>query len=345
MSVQKPLKNKIGRIVEAGKTDFIEREISSIESDQVVIKVAYSAICGSDLHIFHGKHPSVKLPTTIGHELSGEIVETGDKVKNVKIGDRVTLEPCIVCGQCEACKSGNYNFCENISFTYRNGDGAMANYVVAQGQHVFKLPDSITLRNGCLIEPLSVATHAVRKADIRLGQSALVIGVGAIGLFITALLKRSGCSEITAVDFNDQHLKLAKELGATSVINSKNEDFEKRINEITNNKGYDRSFEAVGKQSTFVQAMLSLKKNGLMTDIGIFEEPNIMIPASRFVTHEIRIQGAQGYCNDFPIAIEMAKQIDLNKFITYEFKLDQLQQALETANDRDKNAIKVVVKP
>ena len=331
--------NRIGRIKEPGKVDFIEPG-----PGKVVIKVIASAICGSDLHIFRGKHPSVKLPVTIGHELSGTVEQAGEGAEHL-LHKRVTLEPCVVCGHCEACRSGDYNFCENISFTYRNGDGSMANYVEADADRVFELPDSLSFEEGCLIEPLSVATHAVRRADIKLGESALVIGAGAIGLFVTALLRAAGAGEVTVCDVTANRLAAASGIGASHTINSRECDFDEEVNKITSGKGFDKTFECVGREQTFAQAMNSLKKNGLMTVVGIFEQPNITINAARFVTHEIKIQGAQGYCRDFPVAIAMSDRLDLKKFITHTFPLSQLQTALETASDPGSGSIKVIVKP
>lgn len=339
------LVNKIGRVIEPGKVDFLERTLKNPEGKEVLIKIVSSSICGSDLHIFKGKHPSAPLPVTIGHEFSGDVIAVGDQVKNVKIGDRVTVEPCLVCGECMACRTGNYGYCENISFTYRNGDGAMAHYITVQEPYVYKLPDSMSYEEGALIEPLSVATHAVRRADVKLGEKVIIIGSGAIGILIAALSKKSGASEVVVVDHNDGRLHTAQEMGATRTINSKNEDIYQIVNELTDGYGMDKSFECVGVEATFIQAMMSIKKNGLATIIGIFENPNITIPATRFITHEIKIQGSQGYCWDFPVALSVADSIPLKKLITHKFQLDQLQEALKTCLDREKGAIKVLIEP
>ncbi len=339
------LVNRIGRVVEPGKVDFLERELKNPEGKEVLIRIVSSSICGSDLHIFKGKHPSAPLPVTIGHEFSGDIIAVGDQVKNVKAGDRVTVEPCLVCGECLACRTGNYGYCENISFTYRNGDGALAQYIMVQEPYVYKLPDSMSYDEGALIEPLSVAAHAVRRADIKLGERVIIIGSGAIGMLIAALSRRSGASEVVVVDHNDAKLQMALEMGATRTINSKNEDIYQVVNELTDGYGMDKSFECVGLEATFLQAMMSIKKNGLATIIGIFENPNITIPATRFITHEIKVQGSQGYCWDFPVALSVADTIPLKKLITHKFPLDQLQEALETCLSREKGAIKVLIEP
>ncbi|MDI3480410.1 MAG: (R,R)-butanediol dehydrogenase / meso-butanediol dehydrogenase / diacetyl reductase [Tepidanaerobacteraceae bacterium] len=337
--------NRVGRVVEAGKVDFLERPLDAPTPNQVIIKIVSSAICGSDLHIFKGKHPSAPLPVTIGHEFSGDVVAVGSEVSKVKVGDRVTVEPVIVCGKCTACKTGNYGYCENISFTYRKGDGAMADYIKVEEPYVYKLPENLSYNAGALIEPLSVAVHAVRRADIKMGEKVLVIGAGAIGILIAALCRKCGATDVAVVDYSQKRLEMALELGATFAINPSEKDVYEAVGELTGGIGMDKTFECVGLEATFNQAMMTLRKNGTATIIGIFENPNITIPATRFITHEIKVQGSQGYCWDFPIALEMTKEIDIEKLVTHTFKLQDLQQALETCLDRNSGAVKVIVHP
>ncbi|WP_213950703.1 zinc-dependent alcohol dehydrogenase [Tepidanaerobacter syntrophicus] len=337
--------NRIGRVVEPGKVDFITRSVEEPKGDKVLIKIVSSAICGSDLHIFKGKHPTVPLPVTIGHEFSGDVIAVGEDVENIKVGDKVTVEPVVVCGKCAACRTGNYGYCENLSFTYRMGDGAMANYITVREPFVYKLPPNLSYDEGALIEPLSVAVHAVRRADIKLGEKVLVIGAGAIGLMVAALCRKNGATGVTVADLSKSRLEMALKLGATNVINSGREDVLEAVKDLTSGIGIDKAFECVGLETTFNQALMSLRKNGLATVVGIFENPNITIPASRFITHEIKVQGSQGYCWDFPVALEMSQQIDLKSLITHKFKLEDLQQALETALDRNSNSIKIVLNP
>ena len=339
------LKNKVYRVKEPGVIDYIEREVRDLGEDEVLISVKASAICGSDLHIYKGKHPSVTLPATIGHEFSGVIEKKGSKVNNFNIGDRVTLEPCIVCGECDACRHGEYSFCENISFTYRNGDGAMANYVVAKAKHTFKLPNDLSFEEGSLIEPMSVAMHAVRRANVKIGEKVLIIGAGAIGLLICAICHICGAGEIIVVDYVKKRLEVAKEYGATHTCCPLEDNLEAIIKDTTNGKGVDKSFECVGRESTFNQALDYLKKNGLATIVGIFEEPNIKVDASKFITKEIKVQGSQSYCWDFPISIMFADKINLKKLITHEFKLADLNKAFDTCFDKESGAIKVILKP
>ena len=337
--------NTLGIVKEPGVIEFQTKKMGDVPDAKVRIKIISSAICGSDLHIFKGKHPSVQLPVTIGHELSGEIVALGKGCTKFNIGQAVTIEPVITCGKCQACLAGDYGYCENISFTYRNGDGGMANYIDVFEKNVYLLPKGMTYDQGALIEPLAVATHAVRRASIGLGDKIIIFGAGAIGLFVTALSKKNGAAEVLVVDYSQNRLDFALGLGATYVINPAKESVEEAIAKVSGGTGMDKAFECVGKEETFVQAMTSIRKNGLVTIVGIFENQHITIPASRFVTHEIHIQGAQGYCRDFPIALHFATELPLERLITHHFALAALQKAFETAFDKSENPIKIIVHP
>ncbi|MBR4080921.1 MAG: alcohol dehydrogenase catalytic domain-containing protein [Clostridia bacterium] len=335
--------NRIGAVTAPGKVEFWQREIAPLQPGEALVRVKSSAICGSDLHIFKGLHPSVKLPVTIGHEFSGVVEALGEDCGTLRPGDRVVLEPAIPCGKCDACLHGAYNFCEKISFSYRNGDGAMATFVRCKASRLFLLPEEIGFDEGALIEPLAVAMHAVRKADVKIGDSVAILGAGAIGVFVAAICAAAGAKTVIVTDLSDARLDKARRFGATHTLNSARCDVVEEIVALTG--GVDKAFECVGIEVTFNQGLRALKKNGLMTAIGIFEHPKITIDASLFVSREIRLQGAQGYCWDFLLAIDIARKLPLDEMITHRFPLEQLQQAVETAMDPAAGALKVIVHP
>ena len=341
--IDPPVQNRIGQIYEPFKTRFLKREIARLADDEVLVRIRASAICGSDLHIARGRHPSAPLPCTIGHEFSGDVAAAGDGVTRVRAGDRVTVEPCIVCGECEACRRGDYGYCEHITYTYRNGDGAMADYIVIKEPYLYALPPYLTYETGALMEPLSVATHAVRRAGVSLGESVLIIGAGAIGMMVAAMCRQSGAGQIIIADFSDARLGVALEMGADTAINSGRTDLEAEIARITGGRGVDKSFECVGHESCFRQAINTLRHGGTATIVGIYENQDLHFAPARLVTHEIRVQGAQGYCWDFPVAIAAARRIPLEKLITHRFPLSSLQEALDTALSRDSGSIKVLL--
>lgn len=319
--------------------------VREVKEDEAIIEVKSSSICGSDLHIYKGKHPAVKLPTTIGHEFSGEIVAIGKENNGFKVGDRVVLEPIINCGKCKMCQSGNYGLCENATFSYRVGDGAMADYVVGKTSHLFKLNDDMSYDIGSLIEPLSVANRAVKRACPNSDDKILIMGAGTIGTFIAAILKYKGIEDITIVDFADKRLELAKDLGAKFILNPKGKDTLEELNKI-HSDGYTIAFECIGKEEVFKNCLACLNTNGTLLQVGIFENPDITFNAAVLINKQITIKGTQGYNNDFEEAIEIATKVDFSKMITHIYPLTRYKEAMECVlNSSTTNAVKVLIHP
>ncbi len=331
-------------IPEAGKIEFRDMPLRDPEPQEVMIKVRTAAICGSDLHIFKGKHPSASLPVAVGHELAGEVVRVGSEVNEFAEGDRVTVEPLIACGSCHYCQRGEYHLCTNISFQYRKGQGAFAAYFYAPVNRTYKLPPSVSFEEGTLIEPLSVALHAVKKSGIRIGQSSAVIGAGAIGLLVAMLLDQLTGTKPFVADINDFRVQKAIDLGAHGIFIRRGEDVKETIMSFTAKLGVDQAFEAVGVEATLVQALEVIKKGGKVTLLGIFEEPTPRIPINLFVQREICLAGSQGYAWDFPDAINLVVlgRIQLSALITKRLPLDQLQKGFDLLCQPGNSQIKLL---
>lgn len=328
-----------------GKVEFQEHTLPHLGNKDVLVQIKAAAICGSDLHIFKGCHPSAELPISIGHEAAGQIIAVGKEVSKHNIGDRVTIEPVISCGQCEFCRRGQYHLCVNISFQYRRGQGAFTPYFVAAEERVFKLPDDISYEEGALVEPLSVALHAVKKSGVRLGQTSAVFGAGAIGLLVAMLARRASGSRVFVCDINPFRLEKALEFGVTDVINSLAANPVEVIIAKTDQMGVDRSFEAVGLETTLLQALRALKKGGTATLLGIFENPDVIVPVNLFVQREISLAGSQGYCWDFQDSLTLLENgvVDLKPLITHRLPLNELHQGFEILTNPKTASIKVVI--
>ncbi len=329
----------------AGAVDLVERDVPRPKETQVVIAIKASSICGGDLHIYKGKHPSAPLPMALGHELAGEVTSIGANVNLVAVGDRVTVEPVIACGQCPSCGRGEYGYCDNLSFHYRQGQGALADFFVADQRYVYKLPDHLSYEAGAMIEPLAVAVHAVRRANIGLGDKVAIIGGGPIGLLVTAVCKTAGAQEIIVNDIADARLEIASLMGATRTVNSHKESLVDLIHQRTGGRGVGRTFECAGTEETFVQSMQCLCKGGFATIVGIFEQPTIQIPVTMFVSQEITVQGSQGYCWDFETALGLTNVIDLTRLVSHVFPLSDVDKALKAALNPEEKPVKVVLKP
>lgn len=331
-------------ISEPGKIEFREMIVRDPEPNEVMIQVRAAAICGSDLHLFKGKHPSVSLPSAVGHEVAGEVVRCGKGVTKFSEGDRVTVEPVIACGSCSFCQRGDYHLCLNISFQYRKGQGAFTDYFYAHEHRTYQLPDSLSLEEGALIEPLSVALHAVKRSGIRIGQSSAVIGAGAIGLLVAGLIANLSGTKPFVADINDFRVQKAIDLGARGVFTGRGESIKEMVLKQTDGLGVDHVFEAVGLEATINQALEVIKKGGKATLLGIFEDPMPRIPINLFVQREISLSGSQGYAWDFQDAINLASEgkVQLSELITIRLPLMQLQQGFDLLTQPGNNQIKVM---
>jgi 2-desacetyl-2-hydroxyethyl bacteriochlorophyllide A dehydrogenase len=328
-----------------GKIEFRERRLAALSPKDVLIGVKACSICGSDLHIFKGKHPSAPLPMAIGHELCGEVLRIGEGVSKVKEGDRVVVEPVIICGRCHFCLKGQYHLCAQISFQYRRGQGGFAPYFIAEEDWVHHLPEGISYEEGALIEPLSVALHTSEKAHLQPGYTVAIFGAGAIGLLVLLLAKLSEITEVFVVDIQEFRLRKAGAFGASEVIHNRRDDAVERILGRTSQLGVDRAFEAVGSESTLVQSLKVLKKGGSAIVVGLFEEPEVKIPANLFIQREISLLGSQGYCRDFQTALKVLEngRINLKEIITHVLPLSSLREGFGLLMDPKREAIKVVI--
>ena len=332
-----------------GTVELQERTLPTLGPHDVRIRVKAVTICGSDLHIFKGRHPAAPLPVPVGHEIAGEVSAVGDEVTRVRPGDRVAVEPVIACGTCHFCRRGTYHLCTSISFQYRVGQGGLTPAFVAPERWVHPLPPTLSFAAGALIEPLAVAVHAVGKAQVGLGQRSAIFGDGAIGQLLLMVARAAGSSETYLAGVNDFRLEKALELGATAVFDNRKADRQadtvSQIVARTGGLGVDRAFEAVGIAQTLQQSLQVLQKGGTAVLVGLFEDPEVTLPANIFVQKEIALVGSQGYCWDFQRALELvaAGQIDLEALITHHFSLSEVQEAFDLLLAPKSQALKVVI--
>ena len=264
-------KMKTAVMLGIGEMGFEERDIPQVKDDEVLVKLEYVGICGSDLHYYEtgaiGDYV-VEPPFVLGHEPGGTVVEVGKNVTHLKAGDRVALEPGKTCGHCEFCKTGRYNLCPDVVFFATPPvDGVFQEYVAHEADLCFKLPDNVSTLEGALIEPLAVGFHAAIQGDAHLGQKAVVMGAGCIGLVSMMALKARGVSEVYVVDIMEKRLQKALELGADGVINGAEENVEEKIRQITDGRGVDLVIETAGTEITTRQAISIAKRADVQDSI------------------------------------------------------------------------------
>ena len=259
------------------KLEWVERDIPQPGKGELQIKLEYVGVCGSDLHFYQeGQLANWTLdgPLALGHEPGGVVSAVGEGVEGFKVGDKVSIEPAVPCGECEDCRKGNYNLCKNIRMLAIPGerDGVNAEYCVHDASMCYKLPDNMDTLEGALIEPLAVGMHATELSNAKVGETAIVLGSGCIGLCTIMSLKARGVSEIYVADVMDKRLEKALEVGATRVFNSKRESIEEFAKTLPGG-GADQVYECAGNRITTLQTCRLIKRAGKVTLVGVSPEP------------------------------------------------------------------------
>ncbi len=333
-----------------GKIGFEERDIPKVKDNEVLVKLEYVGICGSDLHYYEtgaiGDYV-VKPPFVLGHEPGGTVVETGKNVRHLKVGDRVALEPGKTCGHCEFCRTGRYNLCPDVVFFATPPvDGVFQEYVVHEADLCFKLPDNVSTLEGALIEPLAVGFHAAIQGDAHLGQTAVVMGAGCIGLVSMMALKARGVSEVYIVDIMDKRLEKALELGADKAINGARESVEDRIRKLTDGKGADLVIETAGTEITTRQAVSIAKKGSNIVLVGYSKTGEMTLPMSLVLDKELTFKTVFRYRHIYPMAIEAVSQgkVNLKGIVTDIFDLDDVQKAMDYSVNNKADIVKAVIR-
>ncbi len=333
-----------------GKMELVEKDIPVPGEGEVLVKLEYVGICGSDLHYYEQGRIGdyiVEPPFVLGHEAGGVVAEVGSGVTHLKKGDKVALEPGKTCGKCRYCKSGKYNLCPDVEFFATPPvDGVFQEYVAHDASLCFKLPENMTTEEGALIEPLAVGFHAAIQGDAHLGQKAVVMGAGCIGLVSMLALKARGVTEVFVVDVLDKRLEKAKELGATAVINGSREDVVSEIKKLTGSEGADLVIETAGSNITAGQAVKMCCKGAVIVLVGYTADGQMTLPMGLALDKELTFKTVFRYRHIYPLAIESVAsgKISIKDIVTHEFQLDDIQNAMDTSVKNKADVVKAVVK-
>lgn len=317
---------------------------------EVLIAVHSVGICGSDVHYWHDGFIGdfvVRQPMLLGHESSGTVIELGDDVKHLKVGDRVAIEPGVPCHECRYCKHGRYNLCPDITFLATPPvDGDLCRYHVHAAAFCYKLPDNVSFEEGALIEPLSVAVHACRRGNINVGQKILICGAGPLGLMCMLAARTCGAGDITVTDVLSHRLEIAKQMGATHVINVSGLDAKTaaaRIHDILGDEP-DSTMECSGAEISIQMGMYATRRGGTMVLVGM-SPPSVQLPLVIATMKEIDIHGIFRYANCYQTAIGLVASgaISVKSMVTHRFKLEEGQKAFEMVRTKRDNPIKVII--
>ena len=340
---------KVAVMKAIGKIEIEERPVPEPRDNEVLIKVGYVGICGSDVHYFETGaigdfvvHP----PFVLGHEAAGTVVAAGKNVKNLRAGDRVAMEPGTTCGHCEFCRTGRYNLCPDVQFFATPPvDGVFQEYVAYDADMCFRLPDNVSLMEGALIEPLAVGFHAANQGMAHIGQKAVVFGAGCIGLMCMLALKAEGVTEVYVVDVVEKRLEKALDLGATAVVNSAHDDAIERIMALAGGYGVDLAIDTAGADVTVNQAIRMVKPGGTIVCVGYSKSGKVTLDMSVALNKEITFRTVFRYRHIYPMAIAAvaAGKINLRDVVTNRFTLDEIQEAMERSVSDKVNIVKSVI--
>jgi L-iditol 2-dehydrogenase len=319
--------------------------------DDVLIEVKACGICGSDVHGMDGSTGRRIPPIIMGHEAAGIIAEVGSNVKDIQPGERVTFDSTVYCGSCFYCLRGEINLCEQrrvlgVSCDEYRQNGALAEYVAVPQHILYRLPEGVSFEHAAMVEPCSIAFHAVSRTPTSLNATAAVVGVGMIGLLVIQTLRAVGCGRIIAIDIEPEKLDLARRFGADISINSSEVDVDSEIQELTHYRGADVVIEAVGITPSIKTAFASVRKGGAVTVIGNLS-PHVELPLQRLVAHEISLYGSCASQGDYPACLDMIARgaINVAPLISSVAPLSEGAGWFQRLYQKEKGLLKVILVP
>ncbi|TET07294.1 2,3-butanediol dehydrogenase [Candidatus Aerophobetes bacterium] len=328
----------------------------SPEEDEVLVKIVWCGICGTDLHEYltgpitipaKNPHPLTKrrAPIILGHEAVGEVLEVGEKVSHCEPGDRVVFYPVIGCGGCWWCREGRPHLCSKVAFIGSSWDGGMAEYMRVPALNCYPIPPSLSSEEATLVEPFAAAVRATKRADIKPDESVMIVGSGTIGLCVLQALRARGVESVFVVEKILQRRKIAEQLGARKTFDPTISDIEQKIFQLTEGLGPQYVFECVGTAVTADFSFKIVRKGGTIVILGIFEEP-APFNYTDLVYSEKKVLGSMGGGEEFGNTIQIlaSPKITLEPLITKKISLSSLvEEGFEPASRHKEKHIKILV--
>ncbi len=331
-----------------GKIVIQEIPAPGCGDEQVLIRIREIGLCGSDLHYFKdgriGDH-LVRQPHVLGHESSGEVVEVGKNVKQLRPGDRVSIEPGVPCLSCEHCREGHYNLCTGVRFLgVPHFMGAFREYIAYDPRFVYGVPDGVSFTAAALVEPLAVGYNATQKCGVTPGGSVLILGAGAIGMSCLEMARQMGAATIIVSDPLEHKLAIARRIGATHGFNPDREDLVEKVREVSGGRMVDCAIEASGTPQSVRQSILAIRKGGRVALVGMGMD-KVEVPHTEILKKEAVIAGVYRYRNQYRPVIELLKagRLRVEEWATHRFPLERLQEAMEAANDPSVPKVKIMI--
>ena len=328
-----------------GKIGFHEVPVPEISEGEVLIKIMKIGICGSDIHVYHGEHPFTSYPVTQGHEVSGEVVKTGRAVTGFVPGQKVTIQPQVVCGQCYPCRHGKYNLCEDLKVMGFQTTGAASHYFAVDAAKVTLLPQDMGHDEGAMIEPLAVAVHAVKQAGDVAGARIAVLGAGPIGILVAQAAKGLGARQVMITDVSALRLEKAKECGVDFCVDTREKDFGEAMTESFGPDKADLIYDCAGNNITMGLAVRYARKGSTIILVAVFAGLG-QIDLAVLNDHELDLKTSMMYRNqDYLDAIRLVdeKKVVLSPLISRHFAFRDYLKAYQYIDENRESTMKVII--
>jgi len=334
-------------MTQPGKIEFREVDVPELIPGQVLIRIMRIGVCGSDIHVYHGKHPFTSYPVVQGHEVSGEIVKVSPDVKGFSPGDKVTVQPQVVCKECYACTHGDYHICEDLKVMGFQTTGMASEFFMVDAEKVLKLPHLMSFDEGAIVEPLAVACHCTKRGskDIK-GQNVVVFGAGPIGNLVAQTVKAKGAAKVMITDISQFRLDKAKECGIDYAVNTRDVDLPKAIENAFGKDKADIIFDCAGNQKTVSDAVSCARKGTDIIMVAVVPD-EIKVNFGIIQDRELKIIGTLMYKEeDYLDAIDLLskKLISTAPIITDYFDFEDFDAAYQLIEERKDKAMKVLIK-
>ena len=331
-------------LMQAKKLEIQDHPVPKITNpDDVLIRVKAVGICGSDIHAYDGSLTTIKYPRTIGHEVVGEVTDVGDAVTHVTPGDHVAMDPVVSCGVCLPCRNGRRNVCRDVKCMGVAAEGGAAEYIILPALNVVIMPSDIPWNEAVLAEPFTIGANATAQARVVPGDMALVMGAGTIGLVAMQAAKIRG-ARVMIADIVDSRLKLAAQLGADQVVNSKTEDLAAAVSEFTKGEGVTVFIDAVGAPALLVLGTELSAPTGRIVALGLTGDL-LTLPQAAISKKELELIGSRMHSNRFPEVIGWLneKKVHTAPMVTHAFPFTQAQAAFDLIEKSPQDTCKVIL--
>ena len=320
-------------------------EPGKLKENEILLRIKKIGVCGSDIHVFHGKHPATPYPVVQGHEYSAVVEAVGQNVTRVRPGMKATARPQLVCGECGPCKRGQYNACQKLKVQGFQAPGVAQDLFVVPEDRIVPIPDTMTLEQGAMIEPAAVGAHSTGRASGLKGKNVVVSGAGTIGNLVAQFALARGAAKVLITDISDYRLNIARQCGIEGTLNVKDLTFEEGVKTYFGDEGFQVGFEAAGVQSSLDVLMQFVEKGGEIVILGVYSQ-NPVVNMFYLGEHELNVFGSMMYRHeDYEAAVEMiaSGKIITAPLLSISFPFSKYLDAYQYIESQGDKSMKVMI--